>query len=576
MEGISFILSIVALVMALGLKKRVEHLEELTKSPASAGYQKVASVPPSPMAQADVSQPQPFEIGVPLSEMEQKERPSFFNTFEHWIQEDWLMKLGALLLLIGFGWFVRYAFLNNWIGPAGRITLGIICGVLFLAGGWWRMRRFVSQGSVFLALGSGIVLLSVFAARFLYDFFTPFSALIVMFLSVVFVALMSVRFRVRSLSLVSLVLCGAVPLLTHAPTVDYIGLFFYLLVVVIGGTWIVALTGWRILTPASLLLVSFYSAQYFTGFVSKDSDVLLLFAYAFTAVFFLTHVLGSVRSAEEDPQADAVTAGGTGFFLLAWVMSSAPAEWQSLILVAWMIVFSAGAFFVFKTTTKRVPFFSYAAVSVMLLASATAMELDGAWLTIAYIIESACVSLVIYGALRDAKLALRSTWLLIGPAFLSSYSITAEEWRYEILHEHFFVLLLFGTVLCALGVFFGKRTREEQATGGIGSASLLICGSVYYFALLWLSLHAAFQNNDTAVMIALAVYTVVGIVCYFYREADESNHARAYGGVLLGLVVLRLLMVEVWNMAIAGRIITFFLIGMLLMSTAFFWRKKSL
>src|SRR3989338_6730071 len=124
---------------------------------------------------------------------------------------------------------------------------------------------------------------------------------------------------------------------------------------------------------------------------------------------------------------------------------------------ACFFVFSAGAFFIFKTTARRVPFFAYAAVSVALLASATAVELEGAWLTIAYIIESACVSLVIYAALRDAKLALRSTLLLVGPAILSLWSINAEEWRYTVLHEHFFVLLLFGSVFFALGVFFGTR-----------------------------------------------------------------------------------------------------------------------
>lgn len=37
-----------------------------------------------------------------------------------------------MLLLIGFGWLTTYAFLNNWIGPMGRIALGIIAGSLFI------------------------------------------------------------------------------------------------------------------------------------------------------------------------------------------------------------------------------------------------------------------------------------------------------------------------------------------------------------------------------------------------------------------------------------------------------------
>ncbi len=42
----------------------------------------------------------------------------------------------------------------------------------------------------------------------------------------------------------------------------------------------------------------------------------------------------------------------------------------------------------------------------------------------------------------------------------------------------------------------------------------------------------------------------------------------------LGFVVLRLLTVDVWKMELTGRIITFLLVGALLMSTAFLVRKR--
>jgi len=90
-----------------------------------------------------------------------------------WLKEDWLLKLGATLLLIGFGWLATFAFVNNWIGPMGRITLGLVAGVLILVLGWWRLRSYVYQGSTFLVLGSSVILLTTFAARELYDFLVP-------------------------------------------------------------------------------------------------------------------------------------------------------------------------------------------------------------------------------------------------------------------------------------------------------------------------------------------------------------------------------------------------------------------
>jgi hypothetical protein len=40
-------------------------------------------------------------------------------------------------------------------------------------------------------------------------------------------------------------------------------------------------------------------------------------------------------------------------------------------------------------------------------------------------------------------------------------------------------------------------------------------------------------------------------------------------------VVARLLLVDVWSMELSGRVITFFVIGALLMSTAFLTKRKA-
>ena len=47
------------------------------------------------------------------------------------------------------------------IGPMGRITLGIIAGSLFILLGYWRIKDYINQGSVFLVLGSTVLLLTV-------------------------------------------------------------------------------------------------------------------------------------------------------------------------------------------------------------------------------------------------------------------------------------------------------------------------------------------------------------------------------------------------------------------------------
>ena len=500
--------------------------------------------------------------------------PDWSEKFFEWLKEDWLLKLGALLILIGFGWLVTYAFLNNWIGPMGRIALGLVGGVLILVLGFWRIRTYLHQGGVFLVLGSTAILLTIFAARELYGFFTPLTALAVMFLSVAFVAFASVQYNSRNLALASLVLAVVAPLLTNSTDPTYIGLFSYLLVVVLGTLWVAVLRGWRELVTAALVVVTLYSMPHLAGATSADRVILLLFMYVFAAIFFVTHTLGILQRREDTITADLVTASGNGLLLLAWIWYAAPEEWVSLIIAAWMVVFAAGGFSVFRATSRKEPFYIYLGVSIAMLAAATAAELDGALLTIAYTIESAIIPVIAYPVLKNREQSETLALLLIGPAVLSLPSITARAWRDTIFHEHFFVLFILALALFGLGGFFLQLKEgnglKKSVVGGTG----IVLGSLYAYALVWLSLHAVLQNADTAVMIALLIYTIVGLSTYFYGRMNQEQPYRVYGGTLLAFVVGRLLLVDVWQMALTGRIITFFLVGALLMSTAFVGRDR--
>ncbi len=371
-----------------------------------------------------------------------------------------------------------------------------------------------------------------------------------------------------------MILAGIAPLLTSPATIDYVGLFSYLLVVVLGAIWITFLTGRRELTAAALLLITFYSLPHLLAFTTADKGVLLLFAYAFAAAFYLTNTAGILKAKDKSVMPDLITAAGNGLFLLVWIMNAAPDEWKSLIIAAWMVVFAVGAYFIFRATGKREPFYVYAGVGVAMLAAATSAELSGATLTIAYTVESAAVALVAYLILNDVRIAERISLLLIGPMLLSWQSVASPAWASRVIHKDFFVLLVLACTLLGLGALFRLFTGEAlKGEAKKLNSLLLVAGSLYAYALLWLSLHAALKNDNTAVMVSLAVYTIIGLAFYFYGFANEKKGMLLYGGILVGAVVLRLLLVDIWTMELSGRIITFFLIGALLVSTAF-WGKK--
>ena len=564
----------IGVVFLFKLNGRVKRIEEILKTgnaPSVAPAVSTAHFVPASTAGAPVYSPVPQEPSVPA--FVQNREPSWDEALSTWIKEDWLLKLGAFIVLLGFGWFVSYAFAHNWVGPLGRVTLGMILGVGILGFGWMRMHLYARQGSVFLGLGTMVVILSAYSAAHVYTLIPGRAALGIMFLASAFLALASVRFKVLSLSIVVILVASIAPttlLINATPT--NVELFAYLFAVTLGTVWIVSLTGWRNLTAVSLTMFLLYSLPRL-GVTDHETGTLLLFAYAFALLFFVTNTVGILKNRDGDINPDTLTAAANGLILLMWVMAHASQEWKSLIIIGWMMLFVVAAFAIFAITKRKEPFFVYAGVGVAMLAAATAVELEGAALTIAYIIESAIIPFVVYLVMGNRKIAESLTLLVAGPALLSLSSMAAN-WSSGIPGEHFFVLLLMSAVLFLLGIFFMMIPRENGSEEGVVMQTLFVAGSIYAYILLWLSLHATIVDKDTATMICLVVYTLIGLGAYVYGKLSEQKGLSYYGGVLLGFTIAHLLLIDVWNMELSGRIITFFIVGALLMTTAFIGKKK--
>jgi len=487
------------------------------------------------------------------------------NAFMEWIKEDWLMKLGALLFIIGIGWFVTYAFMNNWIGEVGRITLGLLSGTAVLALGAWRMRSFKNQGAVLIALGGAIVVITTIAARELYEFFTPISALGIIFLTTVFAAFSGVKYRSRALAAMAMVLGYVAPLLVGGID-DKLTFFVYLFVVSASILWIAAFTGWRFLATTSLAFVAWFSL---TG--GTPDSIFILFIFA--ALYFATNIAAVIKSGKTN-QADVVTAAGLSILLVFWILAVATDVWQSLLVAGWAVLFVLASFIVFKVTEKKELVFIYSGIAIALLGVATGMELSGAALVLAYIYE---IAALVFGTalIAGSKRAQGMSVLFIVPIALSFSSLSSSAWNSGVLHKDFFVLFSLSAVLLGLGTFLlTKKDTSQNPSSKDGVMVILAVGALYALILLWLSMHALY-DREVATTIALVIYTILGIAVYLRGKIRDISALRITGGVLLGFVVLRLLLVEAWRLDMTGRIFIFLLIGALLVGTAFIGRSRN-
>jgi len=162
---INFILTIYLLTKISSIERRVKKDSQYTP-------QQVENITPTQVASATVS---PAAVTPTSTEQASvllsTDGDDALSKAFAWLKEDWMLKLGGFFMLLAAGWFVTYAFMNNWIGEMGRIVLGIVAGSAFMTWGVLRMKKVMREGEVILSIGAIILTTSVFAGQHMYNLY---------------------------------------------------------------------------------------------------------------------------------------------------------------------------------------------------------------------------------------------------------------------------------------------------------------------------------------------------------------------------------------------------------------------
>ena len=119
-----------------------------------------------------------------------------------------------------------------------------------------------------------------------------------------------------------------------------------------------------------------------------------------------------------------------------------------------------------------------------------------------------------------------------------------------------------------------EGTSKDGDEINFGSV-LIVLGTFYIGYIIWQFIHIFLRDDqDIATMVTLVIFTIFGLISYFAGLYGNDMARRTYGMALLAFVVIRLVFIDVWDMELFGRVVTFLAIGVLLMSTAFLTKKK--
>lgn len=271
------ILNVILLLILIGtylsLSGRVKHLEDAVRRylrdssdpaadvPGQAQADRSGTVQPpvglgggeAPGPAADV--PDQAGAGGGTSRLAHMLRPRSREEWETLIGGKLLNRVGALALVIGVGFFLKYAFDNEWLNETARVVLGGAAGLLLIAGGHRFHRRGMSvfaQGVT--GAGVGILYLSIYAAYDFYHLVPQPVAFLLMALVTAAALLLSLYYDARAIALLGWAGGFLTPFLLVTAQLNTWGLFIYITLLDAGLIAVLlSRRHWRVLEPLGIV-----------------------------------------------------------------------------------------------------------------------------------------------------------------------------------------------------------------------------------------------------------------------------------------------------------------------------------
>ena len=212
--------------------------------------------------------------------------------WESRIGSHWLNRIGIAAVLIGVSFFLKLAFENNWIGPTGRIAIGLLAGIAVVL--WserFRSRGYKAFSYSLKAVGIGVLYLSLWAAFQVYHLMP--SGVVFACMVVVTAATCALALSQDAEILAVFAITGgfSTPALLSTGQNRELALFSYLALLDIGILALASVKRWR-----KLLLLGFvgtlvlYVSWYAEFYERNQLQPTLIFA----TIFFIIFAIGPI------------------------------------------------------------------------------------------------------------------------------------------------------------------------------------------------------------------------------------------------------------------------------------------
>ncbi len=543
-------------------------------------------------------------IAKPLHPQPEKPRkPGFFERnpdLEKFIGENLANKIGIAILVLGIGFFVKFAIDQQWIGVYGRVFIGILCGAILIGVAHRLRQKFTAFSSVLVGGGIAVFYITIAIAFHEYGILPQSVAFGIMVVITAFTVFLSIMYNRVELAVLAILGGFGSPLMVSTGEGNYIVLFTYITLLNIGMLVLAYFKKWNLVNIVSYVsTVLLFGSWLGVSANLEDANVrvgALIFATVFYLLFFAMNIVNNLKLKRPFKAIEFTLLLSNTFlyFAAGMVILDYPGstEFKGLFtaLVAVFNFVFAYALFRNNSVDRNLVFLLIGLV-LTFISLAAPIQLEGNYITLFWAAETVIllwlsqrsgiilmkyasgavmvlmwISLMmdwlnIYGVRPDEMLVILNKGYITTVAAVISTALVLYRMNYEPAGSQLVELARPGLTLVIVGILYiGNllelryhldRNLEDYA------GRTVIIGAYNMLFILLLILSQRFLRIQDSIKQGFPVLGVLAILSYFFvyhpavldtRYFYISGEVSATGFVFHYVLVILLLIVAAWSL----------------------------
>jgi uncharacterized membrane protein len=530
---------------------RIESAMGLVAAPAPAEAAPVREAVPPPL-------PPPLPAPVPSAPPPFTEVP-LPPALETRFGLGWLNRVAVVTLIFGVGFLFKYAVDNQWIGPGMRVALGVAAATLSLFVGEWislRGQKIFARGLT--GLGLALLYLSFYAGFGFYHLLSQGTAFLLMFLTTCAGAALALHYDSQAVAWLGLVGGYLTPVLLSTGEDRMWTLAGYTLLLNLGALGIARVKRWPGLEYLAWVGTGLLYLGWSEQWLADENRVA---AFEWLSIIFVVFF--------------AASAVGSRFWLLALNTGVYFVGSYDLLdrsyhsgMGAFTLVLALlhGGLAVAVWGRRRELAQLAAAIGAVLLTLAIPIQFVGFRITILWALEAAVLAWL--GRERFQV----GAWVLFGLVFVRLLTLDSRIYAMDALVNRRFLTFAVAAASLWIASRFAGSAEAKSVSYGVGHLVLLWALALEVGG--WAARNAEVQDvsnvESTGISILMAVYAAaLGVA----GVALRSTVNRILGLGLMGLVIAKLYLLDVWSLSRGFRITAFLALGGLLLLVSYLYSR---